>query len=304
MLKKILVVLFIGLFSLLNTGLVYAGFFDNSNSQGNNLSASTLFFDITDTADNPLFVPLFYVSDLKPGDFKSTTFRIYKRGSEDFKYNIYFSKTGGDDNLCNALRVEAKLDGTTFYNNNLKDLSIFPRVEITDGMDQWEITISLLDSSSDLREKSCSFDITVKGWQIDSNGSWGFFDLDSLNSDISTTTWEVLTLSLESVNGSEDSQLDSFDSQEQVPSAQLDPEVPKEPALPEETGDPITPTPTPTSVLEEEQIVSPIPEDEQIPTPTLQEQEEEVDQVDVQQDIVEEDFSEVEQNTEETEATY
>lgn len=197
MLKRSLSILTICLFTLTLVKSTYAtpvagGFFgDTKILAGNSLSASTLFFTITDTADKPLSSPYFDISDMKPGDSQSKTIRIKKGGIEDFKYNLTFHKTDGDEGLCSALKIETKLEGTTVYNGNLSSLTINPTSTISSsGTDQWEITISLSDSSSELENKTCSFDLAFKGWQINSDGSWGFRDQHSIGNSITTGTWE------------------------------------------------------------------------------------------------------------------
>jgi hypothetical protein len=198
--KKLLIIFIICLFSLTMVkqsyaGPVLSGFFNDSESSlGNTFSASTLFFTITDAGDNPLPAPYFDILDMKPEDSQTKTIRVKKGGIEDFKYNLSFNKTNGDDILCNALKIEAKLEGTTVYNGNLSSLTIDPTPTISSGgTDQWEITISLSDSSSDLKDKTCLFDLTFKGWQTNSDGGWGFKDEHSINNNVATGTWELLS---------------------------------------------------------------------------------------------------------------
>lgn len=290
--KKILISLLIGLFSILNTGLAYAGFMDSADSAGNNFSAATLSFNLTDNSGSSLFVPLFYSSDLILGDSKTGSFRIVKEGLLDFKYNIYFVKTAGDDTLCSGLNIEAKMDGTTLYNGSLSGLSIDPRPTITDRTDEWEITISLFDSEEELMETNCSFSLVVKGWQLDSDGSWGFYDSDFLaGNEFSTTTWEIENMSLGMQSDS--SSVDSLDSPESEPSAEMNPDIPEEESETTGTTDSeLTPSETPTP--------TPSPE-EPTPTPTPQELEEEDDRVDAPEDSSDENSSETDQIQEETE---
>lgn len=233
MFKKILVGLSIGLVGLLNTGLAYAVFSDNANVTGNTISTSTLYFNLTDSGGDQIFYPLFFSSDLTPGSSKSATFKINKEGTENFKYNIGFSKTSGDDNLCVALNLKVKIDGSNVYDGSLSGLAITP-VSISDGMDDLELNISLSDSSADLTSKSCSFDFTIKGWQENSDGSWGFSDSHSLSNNLSTTTWETLTLAP-----------DNATSGDPIQSGELD-SGPTAPDNSPSDNDNITPTPTPT----------------------------------------------------------
>jgi len=251
MFKKILVGLIIGLVGLLNTGLAYAVFSDSANLTGNTISTSTLYFNLTDNGGNSIFYPLFFSSDLTPGSSKSATFKINKEGTENFKYNLGFSKTSGDDNLCVVLNLKVKIDGSNVYDGSLSGLTIAP-ISISDGTDDLELNISLSDSSSDLTNKSCSFDFFVKGWQENSDGSWGFSDSHSLSNNLSTTTW-ITPAVVPDITTSVDP----------IQSGELDLNTPEPDNAPSDS-DNITPTPTPT--------VSPTPTpginlDENIDTP-------------------------------------
>ena len=196
MIKRFLLILLVVLLSAVTVKPVFAnavggGFSDEENSTGNTFSASTLFFSVTDNDGNSLQPPYFDISDMKPGDSQSKTIKIKKGGIEDFKYNITFNKNDGDEWFCNGLKIETKLEGTTLYNGDLSALTIDPRPTISSGgTDQWEIIISLSNSSGDLRSKSCSFDLVFKGWQTNSDGGWGFTDKHAIGNSVSTGTWE------------------------------------------------------------------------------------------------------------------
>jgi hypothetical protein len=252
MIKRVSAVIIICLFVLTMTKPVYAGsvinqfFSDNESSTENNFSASTLFFDLTDTADNPLSSPYFDFSNMIPGSSQTKTVRVRKEGIEDFKYNFSYSKIAGEDELCNALKIEAKLEGMTIYNGKLLTLNFDPKPVISSaGVDQWEIKIYLEDSSSELKNKACSFDLTVSGWQMDSDGSWGFKDSHSVNNLVLTKDWESSEGDTPSLS------LTQSDSDN---SATLDPEISDNSDLENsEGGTLISPTPTTAPVAEEQQ---------------------------------------------------
>lgn len=195
--KKIISVFIIVIFSLMAVKPVFAGhvsgyFSDKEISTRNIFSVTTLDFSLRDTSDNFLTSPLFNISAMIPGNYETKTVRIKKDGALDFKYNIVFSKTSGDDVLCDALKIEAKLDGTTVYNGSLSAFNLSSIPTVTAGQDDWEMTVSLSDSSSGLKNKNCSFDLTYKGWQEDSDGTWGFTDTHLLMSSITSgTTWTL-----------------------------------------------------------------------------------------------------------------
>lgn len=241
MIKKILLIILLFLLSLVFVKPSFAvavsgGYSDNENSNINVFSASTLYFFLSDTSDNSLDLPLFNSSVMQPGLSLNKNVRITKKGQEDFKYNINFSKTSGDDNLCKALQIEVKFLGVTKFNGNLSEFSFSSPVIISStGIDDWDFKIFLSDTNSDLKDKNCSFDLNFHGFQLDSNGSWGFSDSHSLNSTVSTTTWEnVVDQSLSSQVNLQTEGLTQSDNTN-VPDSENLPSV-----------DELTPTPTPT----------------------------------------------------------
>jgi len=168
---------------------VSTGFSDKETSINNNVSASTLYFSLSDTANGPLSSPLFDTSGMLPGGSQTKQVRITKGGNEDFKYNISFVKTVGDDVLCSGLNIEAKVDGVTLYNSSLSSLSYSSAPIISGGSDDLEFTISLPSSSSSLKNKSCAFDLVFKAYQTNSDGTWGFSDQHSISNNIASGTW-------------------------------------------------------------------------------------------------------------------
>jgi len=195
MFKKTLILLILVLLSFVFVKPSYAiapvftGFLDKEVSTNNSFSASTLYFNLSDTADNPLGSPLFDFSGMLPADSQTKQVRITKGGNEDFKYNVSFVKTAGDDVLCSGLNIEAKLEGVTLYNGSLASISLLPIPTISGSYDDLEFIVSLPDGSSSLRNKSCSFDLVFKGWQTNSDGTWGFSDSHSISNNITSGTW-------------------------------------------------------------------------------------------------------------------
>lgn len=259
MYKKISAVSLLFFWFLSSAQIAVANFADFYNSNGNNLSASSLYFELRDDGYNPIPNPLFSETDMKAGESKSKKVKVTKEGAEDFSYNIYFSKTAGDDALCNVIQVEAKVDGSTVYTGALSAINILPRPIITQAMDDWEITISVpSDAGSDLKNKTCSFDLTFKGWQANSNGSWGFSDSHTLSNSIVTTTWEDSEFSSgQSITSSQVTDFAVSDA-----SAGLDPVLPT--PAPSDTEES-----TPSASIEEPEVVTPeVTSNELIPAPT------------------------------------
>jgi hypothetical protein len=194
MFKKKLFILFAVLLSFVfvkpsYAASVFTGFSYQKMSANNNFSASSLYFSLSDNLNNPLGSPVFNLSGMQPGDSQTKQVRITKGGSEDFKYNVNFVKTAGDDVLCNGLNIQAKLEGVTLYNGSLASISLSPAPTISGNYDDWEFTVSLPDASSSLRNKSCAFDLVFKAYQTDSDGTWGFSDSHSISNNLASKTW-------------------------------------------------------------------------------------------------------------------
>jgi len=170
-------------YSLSLVGTTNAWFSDVEVSLGNNFTATTLDFSLTSVGN---FTP----DTLNPGDFAVRNLAIIKDGSLDFQYDGQAVKTDGDDDFCNALQLEAKLEGITNYTGDLLAFSLAPTITIgADGQDDWEMIVSFADDES-LQEKTCEFKFVFNGWQTDSDGSWGFTDEEILeNNLISATQW-------------------------------------------------------------------------------------------------------------------
>lgn len=187
--KKIILLLL--LFVSISIGTVnptYSSYLNFSTSSGNAFSASTLDFSLRNTSDVVLPSPLFNITGMIPGNSDTKIVRVTKEAAEDYKYQINYSKTAGNDALCNALQIEAKFEGTMKYSGSLSSLNITPLTN-TGTSNDWDLVISLTDSSSSFRNKSCSFNLTFKGWQTDSDGTWGYADEEVVGNTVSTGTW-------------------------------------------------------------------------------------------------------------------
>lgn len=168
------------------------GFNDLEKLELNDLSTTTLDFSLR-LEDGSLSPQLFNETNFKPGDANSKSFHIVKEGELDFQYQVSAVKTGGDIGLCNALQVEAKLDGVTQYSGSLLGLTLSPTEVISAGDDSWTFILSLNDLSASLQDKSCQFNFVFTGWQTDSDGSWGFMDQEIFSNNLTSGNWGAFT---------------------------------------------------------------------------------------------------------------
>lgn len=140
------VIFFIVFFILFSVKPVSANFSDGETSLNNLFSASSLDFSLS---ENPTKI-----------------IKIKKDGLLGFNYLVTMQKIGGDVDLCNALQVETKHDGTVATGEQT----------ITGGEDDWEFTVSLPASNPAFDDQTCTYNFKFQGWQTDSDGSWGFRD--------------------------------------------------------------------------------------------------------------------------------
>jgi hypothetical protein len=173
----------------------YAYLTDSAKTVANSFSAGTLDFRFLDGADNGVSSPLFDTTDLKPGDSVQRTIKIDKTGSLDFKYNLWVQKSGGDDDYCAALNLEAKKGTLTIFSGKLVDFNINNQTIGSSGRDEWDLKIGFSDDAESLQNKTCQFDFKVHVYQTNSNGSWGFRQDKTLGNDISAGVWPVVALS-------------------------------------------------------------------------------------------------------------
>ncbi len=185
---KLVVLAFILVLPLIGT--TNAVYYDQESSLANKFSAESLDFSLRDTSNVILSSPFFNLSGFKPGDSQAKTLRIKRDGSLDFKYNGQFVKTGGDDSFCQALQLEAKLGGVSKYDGNLDSFNLSPELTIdSSGQDDWEFILSLDSNDPALQNKTCQFNFVFKGWQLDSDGTWGFTDEEVLSNNVASGDW-------------------------------------------------------------------------------------------------------------------
>lgn len=182
-----LIILFL-IFSLSKVGLTNASFVDQEISNNNLFVAGSLDFSLR-SENNENLSSLFNLSDLKPGNFLVKILKVKKEGSLDFKYEARFVKTAGDDNFCQNLNLKVQQGGNVKYEGKLTNFVLAPLVIENDGEDEWEFNLSLNSGDSSLQNKNCQFNFIFRGWQLDSDGSWGYVDEEILTNSVSSQNW-------------------------------------------------------------------------------------------------------------------
>ncbi len=117
-------------------------------------------------------------NNLSPGGLITQFATISNNGSLDFQYTIKVEKTGGDDNFCRALSLEAELEGVTAYTGKLMDFISLPVIYST-STDDWKF-VTFLPSDAEVRG-SCSFDFVFSGWQTTLPEFGGFSNIERVD---------------------------------------------------------------------------------------------------------------------------
>lgn len=154
------------IFSLFIIGSTNSSFSDIEESANNIFSTGSVDFSLTD-GDN--------FSDIVPGFTATKTIQVNKLGTLDFKYKLDHIDRSGDTSFCDALTIVNPTDAFT----------------ITEDHDDFDIDFSFTDSEAGLQNKSCDLNFVFRAWQLDSNGTWGLTDEETLSSVITSGTWDI-----------------------------------------------------------------------------------------------------------------
>lgn len=180
----LILLVILGAVAINAVGATVAYYSDTETSRGNFFSAGSL--DFTVEAKKPDNED----EGLSPGGSIVQLATVLNRGSLDFQYTVEVEKTGGDDNFCRTLDIEAGLEGATAYTGKLMDFVSLPVLYST-STDDWKFVISL--PSDVTAEGSCSFDFVFSGWQTNSSEFSGFSDIEK----------NVVSVTVESENDNE-----------------------------------------------------------------------------------------------------
>lgn len=171
---SLLLILMVGLiaYGLVSIGNTVAFYNDSESSSGNISTAG--FVDFTVLIEKPEGP----AGGLVPGSSTTQFATVVSTSTLGFKYTVKVEKTGGDDDFCNALTLEAKLEGLPNYMGNLLTFVSLP-VVYSEATDNWEFIISLPSDVS--AQGSCSFDFVFSGWQSLFVDISGFSDIERVD---------------------------------------------------------------------------------------------------------------------------
>lgn len=173
--------------SVFAVGRTNAGFFDIEESKDNTWVAGSLDAEAT-------YIEYFNVVGMNPDQAPDSRITLTNVGSLEYKYNVKFRKTGGDDLLCENLHLVAERNGSGEYEGPLADFNLqggmFTQASFDE--DNWDFTLSLpADADATLENLTCEWHVDFLAWQTNlPDASNGFFDEESVGPHkIATGEW-------------------------------------------------------------------------------------------------------------------
>ncbi len=173
-LKKIAVIfLLVGLnwSGLAAVGQTVSYFNDTETSTDNMFTADSLDFALSVNE---------YENSIGLGETVSASSVLVNSGGMDFQYVLEAETISGNEDFCNALELEAKLNGVERYEGDLMSLGTVA----TTSLGTWKFDIELpVDEDSFTNGEECQFDVIFKGWQtnVESYGDGGFTDEERMS---------------------------------------------------------------------------------------------------------------------------
>ena len=181
----ILIIIALNWTGLSAIGRTAAYFNDIENSNANNYEAGTLDFYLSSPTGN--FIPPGVVINMMPGNSVTQEISVINATSSNpFQYVASTTKTGGDDDFCNALDLEAKLDGVPQYFGKLMNF-VSANTTFSTSTDDWFFKVTLPSGTSFPPGKVCQIKFVFDGWQINlPDYSSGFSDQEEIASSFAT----------------------------------------------------------------------------------------------------------------------
>ena len=169
------------LFLTLIISETFALYDDIEISSQNQFLTGSLDFYLNSTSSN--FVPLKRTVSMEPGDSVEREISIIKNPKSNFfQYTIRTLKVGGDEEFCNALKLEASLREEVKYKDSLMNFKLENPILLDDnGKDDWKFIVTLPEGTNFAPGKICQIKFVFDGWQVNfSQFPQGFSDQEEI----------------------------------------------------------------------------------------------------------------------------
>jgi len=155
----------------------------------NKFRAITLDFTTGASYNNFAIADLFRTTGIVPGGYDLGAVRV--RGITPFysRYNLKVVKISGDDNFCNALKLEIiNRNFSKKYDGDLLDLSLNSNLS-EDSLQDWIFVVSFDDDDPLLMNKICDFNLELRTYREDPDETGGIFAERKIRNIISSGSW-------------------------------------------------------------------------------------------------------------------
>lgn len=174
---------------LLRVDTTSADIFAERIAHDNTLKATTLSFSLRQTVNNRPLTNFFSMDGLVTDGFDVKAFRVKKDGKMDFKYQVKFKKTEGDDALCNKLTLQVIQNGQEKYKGELYKFVINSSLS-GQGKDDWVMFVGLEDNDAQLQNKVCNFDFALNSFYQDPDEKpVGLYAKRTLSNTLTSGNW-------------------------------------------------------------------------------------------------------------------
>ena len=178
----LMLVVSINLTGLWAVGTTIAYYNDTETSGGNVFTADSLDFSLTHYS---------FESNIGLDETVSKNTVIVNSGGMDFQYTLEAEEMADEDGFCDALDLQAKLNGVEQYEGDLMSLA----TSASTTLGTWKFNIELpVDEDSFINGEECQFDVVFRGWQtnVASYGDGGFSDEERMSFTITAGKMVVL----------------------------------------------------------------------------------------------------------------
>src|SRR3989338_3300762 len=176
---------------ILAIGTTAAYYNDTETASENGFTASSLDFSLTENS---------FQSTIGLDETVSKNTVIVNGDGMDFQYTLEVEEVSGESDFCDALNLQAKLNGVEQYNGSLMSLT----TPVLTTLGTWKFNIELpVDEDSFINGEECQFDVVFKGWQtnVGAYGDGGFSDEERMSFTITAGKMIVLNEFLPNPDG-------------------------------------------------------------------------------------------------------
>jgi len=155
----------------------------------NKFRAITLDFTTGASYNNFAIADLFRTTGIVPGGYDLGAVRVGGITPFYSRYNLKVVKISGDDNFCNALKLEIiNRNFSKKYDGDLLDLSLNSNLS-EDSLQDWIFVVSFDDDDPLLMNKICDFNLELRTYREDPDETGGIFAERKIRNIISSGSW-------------------------------------------------------------------------------------------------------------------